>query len=271
MSETSDLEEKVNKIVQEVEAEERSRSLSRPLELPVNFMKINGIILPILCAPSSVHQKERWTISQSTDIVPNLFVFGSEIEKSTGETVSDWEMQTIDHKDDYEVLRKNPAIKKNLASPIIHPQSLSTPIRSPSPPNLYYQIPSPHSNPTCSSKLPPSNKSGSPEVPIKNFPHKILYLGAEDSKLRRKRVIKCGYKGCDKVFDRSWNFRDHARMHLGIQPYKCPVCRSTFTQKGNCLRHIRTHHSKLISSRSKSTTYQNNTFQSSSSPARITE
>ncbi|CAI2378291.1 unnamed protein product [Moneuplotes crassus] len=59
---------------------------------------------------------------------------------------------------------------------------------------------------------------------------------------RKKKVIRCRFGNCKKTFSRTWNFIDHARMHLKIRPHKCPSCLSSFTQKGNMLKHIHSMH-----------------------------
>lgn len=52
---------------------------------------------------------------------------------------------------------------------------------------------------------------------------------------------KCGYDGCDRIFTKTWNFKDHANKHLGIKPYPCDKCEKSFTQKGNMEKHRKQH------------------------------
>lgn len=74
------------------------------------------------------------------------------------------------------------------------------------------------------------------------FQHSVVHYNTSDPKSRTKRLIKCEYPGCEKVFKRTWNFKDHARIHLGIRPYEWKHCDLTFTQKGNRDKHVLKHH-----------------------------
>mmetsp|Transcript_28593 Transcript_28593/g.25306 ORF Transcript_28593/g.25306 Transcript_28593/m.25306 type:complete len:106 (+) Transcript_28593:485-802(+) len=56
-----------------------------------------------------------------------------------------------------------------------------------------------------------------------------------------KQIYQCGYEGCDKQFNKTWNLVDHLRMHEGIKPYKCHICKKFFTQKGNLQKHLKQH------------------------------
>ena len=60
-----------------------------------------------------------------------------------------------------------------------------------------------------------------------------------------KKSFKCTIDGCNKLFNKSCNLRDHFRMHSGERPFKCPVCDCNFSQRGNLARHIQAIHDKL--------------------------
>jgi len=74
--------------------------------------------------------------------------------------------------------------------------------------------------------------------------YQCRYVTQTTSSSRKKRYIECLYNGCLKKFSKSWNFIDHARMHIGIKPYKCEKCDKAFTQKGNLKKHINQHLAK---------------------------
>ncbi|CAI2370981.1 unnamed protein product [Moneuplotes crassus] len=58
---------------------------------------------------------------------------------------------------------------------------------------------------------------------------------------RKKKVINCEFRNCNRKFRKAWNFIDHARMHLNQRPYQCKICRRRFTQKGNLNKHQTLH------------------------------
>lgn len=77
---------------------------------------------------------------------------------------------------------------------------------------------------------------------LKGFDYTISYINSRGPR-RKKRKIHCKYKGWTRVFDKTWNFIDHARMHLGSKPYKWGHWGAAFTQKGNLKKHLTLHKS----------------------------
>ena len=72
---------------------------------------------------------------------------------------------------------------------------------------------------------------------LEGYKYKIIRWGSNMNKIDYKWM----YPGCDKVFKKTWNFLDHARMHENIKPFRCKFWSKTFTQKGNMLKHSRQH------------------------------
>ena len=48
---------------------------------------------------------------------------------------------------------------------------------------------------------------------------------------------KCLINGCNKLFKKSCNLKDHFRKHTGVRPFQCQICHRYFTQIGNLKKH----------------------------------
>lgn len=83
--------------------------------------------------------------------------------------------------------------------------------------------------------------------------HKLLQGYRYEIVSYKKNQVKKSYKwmfpGCSKIFGKTWNFLDHARMHEGIKPFQWDVCLKSFTQHGNLRKHSRQHQIPEITSR----------------------
>ena len=67
---------------------------------------------------------------------------------------------------------------------------------------------------------------------LKPFRHEKIKIW--DSSLSRFNTsYVCKFEDCNKEFTKIWNMVDHMRMHQGIKPFTCQICKSSFTQKGN--------------------------------------
>jgi len=67
--------------------------------------------------------------------------------------------------------------------------------------------------------------------------------GISQSSLKRRRVHKCDFPDCDKVYTKSSHLKAHKRTHTGEKPYECSWegCSWKFARSDELTRHYRKH------------------------------
>lgn len=93
-----------------------------------------------------------------------------------------------------------------------------------------------------SNNLVHPNPNSKQSLDCDNFARYIEEYRFKSVETKRKRVrYTCKYENWGKQYHKRWNLVDHIKTHLGVTPYKCEFCESTFVQKGNLKKHLRQH------------------------------
>ncbi|KAI1887649.1 hypothetical protein AGOR_G00192490 [Albula goreensis] len=87
----------------------------------------------------------------------------------------------------------------------------------------------------------PYSENGSPSVIMHSGKHPLP--GESPDILKKRRIHRCDFGGCNKVYTKSSHLKAHRRTHTGEKPYKCmwEGCTWKFARSDELTRHFRKH------------------------------
>ncbi|KAJ0041633.1 hypothetical protein NL108_009910 [Boleophthalmus pectinirostris] len=119
---------------------------------------------------------------------------------------------------------------------------LHKPIKTEPRPEISHDPISGHEKKPPSLRIPHEYEVNSPSVIVHSRTQHPLPPDSPDS-LKKRRIHRCDFSGCNKVYTKSSHLKAHRRTHTGEKPYKCmwEGCTWKFARSDELTRHFRKH------------------------------
>lgn len=120
--------------------------------------------------------------------------------------------------------------------------NLHKPIKTEPRSELAHDLPSSQGLKSSVIRIPPEYGSNNPSVIVHSGTQHPLPAESPDT-LKKRRIHRCDFSGCNKVYTKSSHLKAHRRTHTGEKPYKCmwEGCTWKFARSDELTRHFRKH------------------------------
>lgn len=119
---------------------------------------------------------------------------------------------------------------------------LHKPIKTEPCPELAHDPLSSHEMKSSVIRIPHEYEGNNPSVIVHSGTQHPLPADSPDT-LKKRRIHRCDFSGCNKVYTKSSHLKAHRRTHTGEKPYKCmwEGCTWKFARSDELTRHFRKH------------------------------
>ncbi|CAL9700264.1 unnamed protein product [Knipowitschia caucasica] len=119
---------------------------------------------------------------------------------------------------------------------------LHKPIKTEPRPEISHDPISVHDKKPPSLRIPQEYEGNSQSVIVHSRTQHPFPPDSPDS-LKKRRIHRCDFSGCDKIYTKSSHLKAHRRTHTGEKPYKCmwEGCTWKFARSDELTRHFRKH------------------------------
>ncbi|XP_073323433.1 Krueppel-like factor 3 isoform X2 [Pagrus major] len=119
---------------------------------------------------------------------------------------------------------------------------LHKPIKTEPRPELIHDVYSGQEMKSSVIRIPHEYGGNNPSVIVHSGTQHPLPAESPDT-LKKRRIHRCDFSGCNKVYTKSSHLKAHRRTHTGEKPYKCmwEGCTWKFARSDELTRHFRKH------------------------------